>query len=72
MSFDKIQESLPDFSCDWTIERGAHQLRDLFSRIDLSEELFLSRYFTRLKQIQYLLQTEQIDREFYWKPPCDS
>jgi nucleoside-diphosphate-sugar epimerase len=72
VSFDKIQESLPDFSCDWTIERGAYQLRDLFSRIDLSEELFLSRYFTRLKQIQYLLQTEQIDREFYWKPPCDS
>jgi nucleoside-diphosphate-sugar epimerase len=71
VSFDKIQEVLPGFSCDWTIERGAQQLHQLFGQIDLSEEVFQSRYFTRLKQIKYLLETGQIDKNFFWTQPCD-
>jgi nucleoside-diphosphate-sugar epimerase len=71
VSFERIQELLPGFSCDWTLERGAQQLRQLFARIDLSEEVFQSRYFTRLKQIKYLLETGQIDKNFFWTQPCD-
>jgi hypothetical protein len=30
-------------------------------------EIFQFRAFTRLKQLEYLIRTRQIDDEFYWK-----
>jgi nucleoside-diphosphate-sugar epimerase len=66
VSFDKIVEQLPDFRCHWTVPLGAHQLRRLFEKIDLSQELFETRSYTRLKQISHLLETEQIDDSFNW------
>ncbi|HET6657039.1 MAG TPA: SDR family oxidoreductase [Gaiellaceae bacterium] len=66
VSFEKIREALPSFSCDWDARKGAEQLRATFERIDLTSEQFLSRGFTRLKQIEYLMRTRQIDPDFYW------
>lgn len=66
VSFDKINEVLPDFSCHYNAAQGAHQLRDLFSRIKLDTELFEDRSYTRLKQILYLLSTQQLDNSLYW------
>jgi nucleoside-diphosphate-sugar epimerase len=68
VSFAKIHELLPELRCEWDPERGARQLLEVFSRVDLSGEDFLSRKFTRLKQIEYLLRTGQIDDAFLWKP----
>jgi nucleoside-diphosphate-sugar epimerase len=67
VAFDKIHERLPGFSCDWDARKGAEELRALFERIGLTEELFHSRGFTRLKQIRYLLESGQIDADFYWR-----
>lgn len=66
VSFDKINETLPGFKCDWDVRQGAQQLLDLFSLVDLDEETFTFRTFTRLKQLEYLLETQQIDPDFYW------
>ncbi len=66
VSFDKINSGLPGFSCDWDAKRGARQLLGLFERIDLTPELFNARPFTRLKQLEYLLRTRQIDEGFFW------
>jgi nucleoside-diphosphate-sugar epimerase len=68
VSFAKIHELLPEFRCDWEPELGARQLLEVFSRVDLSIEDFLSRKFTRLKQIEYLLRTGQLDETFLWRP----
>jgi len=67
VSFDKINKTLPGFKCEWDAVRGAQQLFDLFTQIDMTEETFLFRGFTRLKQLEYLLRTQQIDRDFFWK-----
>jgi nucleoside-diphosphate-sugar epimerase len=67
VSFDKIHDRVPDFACDWTAEAGARQLRDVFDRIGLSNELFEFRSYTRLKQLEHLIKTGQIDDEFFWK-----
>ena len=67
VSFDKIVDALPGFRCDWTLEQGARQLRDLFEEIDLSRETFEFRGFTRLKQLQYLIATKQLDDRFFWR-----
>jgi hypothetical protein len=32
----------------------------------MTEETFLSRGFTRLKQLEYLIRTQQIDQDFFW------
>lgn len=68
VSFAKIHEVLPGFRCEWSPEAGARQLREVFSRVDLRHEDFVSRRFTRLKQIEYLVSTGQIDELFLWKP----
>lgn len=67
VSFQKINSVLPGFKCEWDAVRGAQQLFDLFTQIDMTEETFLFRGFTRLKQLEYLLRTQQIDSDFFWK-----
>jgi hypothetical protein len=69
VSFDRIREALPEFSCDWNAERGASELLEIFELVRLDSEDFLSRHFTRLKQIEYLLTTGQIDDDFRWRQP---
>jgi len=66
VSFDKIRKHLPNFQCAWDARRGAKQLHDLFQRIDMQPEVFQHRAFTRLKQLEYLLRTRQIDDRFFW------
>lgn len=71
--FDKIQRHLPGFECQWDVRRGAQQFRELFQRIEMTSETFGYRAYTRLKQLEYLLQTAQIDERFYWtQPACAS
>ncbi len=67
VSFDKIQQTLPGFECQWTASKGAQQLYELFERIQMAAETFEFRAYTRLKQLQYLIATQQIDDQFYWK-----
>ena len=33
----------------------------------MSSETFSARGFTRLKQLEYLIRTQQIDQDFFWK-----
>jgi nucleoside-diphosphate-sugar epimerase len=66
VSFEKINTKLPGFKCDWNAERGAKQLYEIFNQIDMTEEIFNSRGFTRLKQLEYLIRTQQIDKDFFW------
>ena len=66
VSFDKIRKHLPDFKCRWDAKLGAEQLLALFRRVDMTEEVFQYRAFTRLKQLEYLIRTRQIDENFFW------
>jgi nucleoside-diphosphate-sugar epimerase len=66
VSFEKIKRTLPGFSCEWTVKRGTEQLLDVYSRIGLTKALFESNPHTRLKQISWLLQSGQIDADFFW------
>ncbi len=64
-TFEKINTILPGFKCDWNAERGAQQLLNLFQQIDMTEDTFLFRGFTRLKQLEYLIRTQQLDQNFF-------
>lgn len=67
VSFDKIASRLPGFRCRRDAFAGATELRELFERINMSREVFECRAFTRLKQLKYLVETQQIDENFFWR-----
>ncbi len=67
VNFDRITNELPGFKCSYTAADGARQLRQLFERIQMPEEIYKFRAFTRLKQLKYLQSTQQIDSQFFWK-----
>ena len=66
VSFDKIAEQLPGFKARWTARNGASELARLFKRIDFSKEVYAWRSFTRLKQLQYLQRTHQVNEDLFW------
>jgi nucleoside-diphosphate-sugar epimerase len=67
VSFAKIHDRLPGFRCAWDAHKGAAQLHDVLTRIGLDAAVFNSRPFTRLKQIQYLIATGQVDQQLFWR-----
>jgi nucleoside-diphosphate-sugar epimerase len=66
VSFDRIADALPEFRCAWDARRGARQLAHLFRRIALDHETFVGRGHTRLKQLQHLIATRQLDADLFW------
>jgi nucleoside-diphosphate-sugar epimerase len=66
-SFDKIHSLLPGFRCCYDAEQGVKQLHDLFEQVNLTREDFEFRAYTRLKQLDYLIATGQIDDELFWR-----
>jgi len=67
VSFAKIRGKLPGFKCQWDARKGAEHLRQIFERIDMPTDRFEFRAFTRLKQLEYLIATKQIDQRFFWQ-----
>lgn len=46
---------------------GAEQLRALFDGIQMNEATFHFRAYTRLKQLEHLLSSGQVDDLLYWR-----
>ena len=69
VSFDKLRDILPSFEFAWTPLKGAHELHAAFERIPLTEELFTSNRFTRLRQIESLRESDRLDEQLYWREP---
>ena len=67
VAFDHIRQVLPDYSCDWDAKKGAAQLHSVFESIDMDASTFTGRGHTRLKQIEYLMHTGQVDQQLFWK-----
>ena len=66
IDFSKIESSLPGFSCSWDLERGVAELLDVFAHTAFDELAYRWRGYTRLVQIRHLLDTAQIDDDFFW------
>ena len=67
VAFGKIREVFPEFRARWDVAAGAAQLHRVFAAIDMEPETFHGRGHTRLKQIQHLLKTGQVDARLYWQ-----
>lgn len=64
--FERIHAELPGFSCRHDARSGARDLIELFRRIDLQQTEYRFRAFTRLRQLEHLQRTGQVDGQLYW------
>ena len=62
----RFSKSVAGVDCAWDA-KGAAQLHEIFSRIAMDQSRFDFRAFTRLKQLEHLIATQQIDDEFFWR-----
>jgi nucleoside-diphosphate-sugar epimerase len=67
VSFEKINTQLPGFACKRDARVGAQQMREVFERIGMTDELFRAAPYTRLKMLQQLISTKQLDDDFFWR-----
>jgi nucleoside-diphosphate-sugar epimerase len=67
VAFGKIRDVFADFRAEWDVAAGAAQLHRVFDSIAMDPETFEGRGHTRLKQIQYLLKSDQVDDRLFWK-----
>jgi len=67
VSFAKILTVLKDYyKPKWDLDRGGAELTHFFRKINFSEEQFRGRMCIRLKQVDYLLKSQKINRDFRW------
>ena len=67
VAFDRIREVLPGYDTDWDAQAGAAQLHRVFKSIDMDDATFTGRGHTRLKQIEHLVRTAQVDPQLFWR-----
>lgn len=63
VSFGKIKKYMPDFKCEWDIEKGAGEMLSFFERLPLTSDRFRSRCFYRLQHLEDLHATGLISDE---------
>ena len=67
VNFNKIKTVLPGFSCKYNTAYGVKELKEIFEKIKMTKEVFMDKAYTRLKKIEYLRKTNQIDEKFFWR-----
>jgi nucleoside-diphosphate-sugar epimerase len=67
VSFERIRRELPTFRPRWNVRSGIRQLIDeLTAGGPLTRDVFESRQYTRLKQLQYLLERNMVTDQLRW------
>jgi len=67
--FTKFMSTFPEFEFEWTPEKGAHELYNAFRSIALDHAIFVDKRFTRLKWLNYLLESGRLDNSLRWTQP---
>jgi nucleoside-diphosphate-sugar epimerase len=66
VSFEKIKKIMPDFECQWSVEKGVNDMVELFERLSFSSVLFKSRGFYRLQHLEYLHAAGYVSDQLSW------
>jgi nucleoside-diphosphate-sugar epimerase len=67
VNFDKIHSKLPSFEPQWNITKGVIELYEAFKKCNLSYDEFMSRKYTRLKHLNYLIKSKKLNEGLYWR-----
>src|SRR4029079_18301743 len=63
VDFSKFASAFPDYTFDWTAERGADELATAYELASLTLEDFEGHSFIRLNQLRRLLEAGSLDSE---------
>lgn len=67
VSFTKILKALQEYyKPGWNLDRGGIEIAHFFKKIDFTEEQFRGRLCNRLQQVNYLLTTQQLNKDLRW------
>jgi nucleoside-diphosphate-sugar epimerase len=72
VSCDKIRRLLPGFQPQWNARKGAQELFEAYRAVGLTAEDVERGRFTRMVQIQKLLDSKQLDRSLRWRLSASS
>jgi hypothetical protein len=61
-----LRARLPEFRPEWDVDRGIAQLVERFREFGLTHAQFAGREFTRLKQLQHLIESAELDGALQW------
>lgn len=67
VSFAKLNRLLPQVGMRWNARLGVEELIRAYSEFRLDTETFLGRRFTRLLQLQHLLDAGRLDQDLRWR-----
>ena len=65
--FSKIEGALPEFRPRWTAQAGARQLYEACQRSEMTADEFMGSRYTRLKRIDELLSSGELDDTLRWR-----
>ncbi len=68
----KIARVLPAARTQWTVRRGAEELRDAYARNGLTPEDFAGPRYLRIKRVQELQDAGRLDDDLRWRLPVVS
>ncbi|MGK0291324.1 MAG: nucleoside-diphosphate-sugar epimerase [bacterium] len=68
VSFKRILTELKDYykPC-WDLDKGGKELVELFEKVNFTEEQFRGKTCTRLSQLNYLTESNQINQHLLWQ-----
>jgi len=66
--FGKFARTFPEFQFKWTAQTGGRDLCRAFRAIDLNPADLCDKRFTRLRWLNHLLETRQLDPSLRWNP----
>lgn len=69
VSFAKVARQLPGFQPEWTVARGAEEMRDAFLSRAVTLDDFTSSRFMRIRRIKELQGDGLVDDELRWREP---
>lgn len=63
----KLEETLPSYKPEWTVEAGIKELRDAYAEYSLTREEFTGPDFLRIRRISDLIGQGQLDEDLRWR-----
>jgi hypothetical protein len=66
VSFEKLAQTLPDYTPQWNARLGAQQLYDAYQKSGLRVEDFEGQKYKRIAHIQSLLRDGQLAADLRW------
>jgi nucleoside-diphosphate-sugar epimerase len=67
VDFGKYARAFPDAPLTWTAQAGASEIADAYRAAGMTLDLFEGSRYTRLKQLERLLESDRLDHSLRWR-----